>query len=276
MDQYTIWRSYKDHEDFHALFEDVVMESCMHCGMVMTEGPYEKVYCVLDRHLPRVVSNSTYMKYLTSPDRTSSNPETRKKAEKNVSGYAVDTGEIHNLQMFWDVTPGHEIIFEKYINQTFANLKQTGHCLGWMLMRQIGYNPSGAANYSVKSMYWEMMDNSGIRQLEETATLVETFPIQSKYLLRADWTSVESLKMYLSQVHTDRRNLFPFSLGVLDRCYTRPDVRVSKPHKSDYRWLEYLNDTMYPAYNPEGSKIPGYQLDDMANLPFTPDLCRDK
>lgn len=277
MDQYTVWRSYKDHENFHGIFEDVVMESCMHCGMVMTEGPYESIYCVLDRHLPRAITSSSYMKILTDPLRTNGTPDEKAKAEKKVKGYAVDTGDIHNVQMFFDVTPGYEERFEKYINQTFTTLKQTGHCLGYTVLRQLGYNPAGSANYTIKSMYWEMMDRSGIRQLEETATLNETFLIQPKYLIRSDWISPEAIKMYLSQVHTDRRNLFPFALGVLDSCYTRPNVRISKPHKSDYRWLEYLNGTMTPSYAPEGQpNCAGYQIDNMANLPFTPDLCRDK
>ena len=278
MDQYTVWRSYEDHENFHELFEDVVMEACMHCGMVMTEGPYEPVYAVLDRHLPRVTTQSTYMKYLTSPERYSDDPVIKNKAEKNVKGYAVDTGKINNVQMFYDVIPGHEEIFEKYINQVFTNLMNTGHCLGYMVLRKIGLNTSGTGNYNIKSMYWEFMDKSGIRQLEATASLPETFPSQSKYLIRSDWSSVEAIKMYLSQVHTDRRNLFPFSLGVLDRAETRPEVRVSYPHKSDYRWLEYLNDTMNPPYNPyEDNQGPdGHTLDNIANLPFTPDLCRDK
>jgi len=268
MDQYTVWRSYEDHEDFHELFEDVVMMACMHCGMVMTEGPYEYTYAVLDRYLPRVVSNSTYNRYLTNPDRNSDDPAKRKKAELLVDGYAVDTGNITNVQMFFDVIPGHEDIFETYINQVFQNLTNTGHCLGYLVARNVGMNTSGIAAYKIKSMYWEFMDSSGVRQLEENATLAETFPVNPRYLIRSDWTDVEAIKMYLSQVHTDRRNLFPFSLGVLDRAISRPDVRVSVPHKSDYRWLEYLNNTMTPKYD--------YTCDYLANLAFAPDLCENK
>ncbi len=280
LDQLTAWRDYRDHEKFHALFEDIVMKACQACGMVMTEGPYEHVYAVLDRHLPRPVSGSNYAKILNDPKRINGTPEEKELLEKKVKGYAVDTGEIHNVQMFFDVTPGQEEIFEKYINQVYTNLTNTGHCLGYLVARCIGFNPGGGGNYDVKSMYWEMMDGSGVSQLEQTATIQETFPMQPKYLIRSDWSSAEAVKMYLSQVHTDRRNLFPFSLGVLDRSYTRPIVRVSVPHKADFRWLEYANDTMTPKYDVPGPLVPaqfdGHTLDYVANLPFAPDMCQNK
>lgn len=264
INQYTYWRSYKDHENFHRLFEDVVRIVCGACGMMMVEGPIETAYAILDRTLPRPVSQSKYLEYLTNPD-----PNRR---AKYIKGFAVDSGERAVLEMAFDVRPGHEQIFEKYITECFDNISKTGHCYGYMLQRDIGQSSAGSFAYNIKSMYWEAMDASGISQLEPNSKIWETFPMQARYVLRADFISVKALQENLHRVHTDRSILFPFALGVLDRAHDRPDVTVYTPSSFDHRYLDYANRTIQLVYGYQYN----YQLDYAANLPFTPDLSDPK
>jgi sulfur oxygenase/reductase len=54
--QYTMWKHWKDHDEFHEQQFNRIFELCTNCLEMVVEGPWEPVYAVVKAKMPTVRS----------------------------------------------------------------------------------------------------------------------------------------------------------------------------------------------------------------------------
>ena len=211
IDQITYWDSWQAHENFHEMFEDVVVDSCAKCGDVLLEGPEEPVYRIVHSDLPSLISFNQWM---------------TKSQAGEAQGYAIDSGKTVTVIAEHIVRPDKESEFEEGEIATMDKLKETNGMLGYQILKQVGISSLGSGHATVESIMADMKDSSGSK-LKRTAEVWEGYSIPARYLVMVEWDSLCVAQGGMPHVNVKPELLFIHGPKVLDNCLRMPTVRIA-------------------------------------------------
>ncbi len=225
IDQFTYWDSWEAHENFHEIFEDVVVDTCAKCGDVLLEGPEEPVFRVVHSDLPKLVSMNQWLK---------------KSAEGKAKGYAADTGKTVTVMATHRIRPGKEAEFEAGEIETMEKLKESTGMIGFQILKRIGLSTLGSGHATVESLLEDLKDSSGSK-LKRTAEVWEGYTIPAEYLVMVEWESLQDAQGNMPHVNVKPEILFVHGPKVLNNCLHMPNVRMADSMFREQTYREILN-----------------------------------
>jgi sulfur oxygenase/reductase len=137
--QYTMWKDWRDHDDFHKNQFNRIFELCGSCLSMVIEGPWEPVYRIVDAKMSPIRS----MGQITdlAADMQKKKEFIRFATPRRCVAMAEHT-----------VRPGRETDFEKGAVATMNALSDSTGFLGYMILKQIGVCALGSFMLDPKSM----------------------------------------------------------------------------------------------------------------------------
>jgi sulfur oxygenase/reductase len=226
IDQFTYWDSWEAHENFHEIFEDVVIDACAKCGGMLLDGPEEPVFRIVKSDLPKLISKNQMMKlgFERSGD---------------TRGFAMDSGETVMVLATHHVRPGKEAEFEEGEIQTMEMLKETSGVIGYQILKRIGLSTLGSGHATVESLMEDLKDSSGTK-LQRAAEVWEGYTIPAEYLTMVEFEDLASAQGGMPHVNVKPEILFVHGTKVLNNCLTMPTVRISDSMFREHSYREIL------------------------------------
>ena len=123
--QYTMWRRWEDHDEFHVQQFDRIFELCGSCLGMVIEGPWEPVYRIVQAKMPPVRS----MGQIT---------DLAKDIQQRKELIRFATPQRCVVMAEHTVMPGKEEVFEAGAIATMEALSDSTGFLGYMILKQIG------------------------------------------------------------------------------------------------------------------------------------------
>ena len=187
--QYTMWRRWEDHDEFHEQQFNRIFELCTSCMGMVVEGPWEPVYAIVKAKMSPIrsmaqiadlgkdfVKLKDFVRFAT-PQR------------------CVAIGE-HT------VTPGREKAFEKGAIETMEALSDSTGFLGYMILKQIGVCALGSFMLDPVSM-GETLQTLGANPPKNPKPLFKTLdaiPSPPEYLIHSEWDATEMAQLGFAKV----------------------------------------------------------------------------
>ena len=226
IDQITYWDSWEAHENFHEMFEDVVVETCARCGDVLLDGPEEPIYRIVKSDLPKLVSKTQFMKrgFENGGD---------------TSGYALNSGETVMVMASHIVRPGKEEEFEEGEQQVMEMLKSTSGVIGYQILKRIGFSCLGSGHVTVESLMEDMKDSSGSK-LKRAAEVWEGYTIPAQYLVMVEFDSLQAAQLGMPHVNVKPEILQVHGFKVFNNCLQMPSVYISDSMFTEQSYREIL------------------------------------
>ena len=193
MYQYTMWKSWADHDEFHQQYFKNVFELCGGCMSMVVEGPWEPVYSVVKSKMPPIRSMG------------------------QISELGVDMQQGKEFIRF--ATPKrcvaiaehvvkNEADFEKGASETMELLAGSTGFLGYMILKQIGVCAWGSFMLDSDSMTESLM-TLGANPPKNPKPLFATpdaKPHPAEYLIHSEWESAELAQLGLAKVLVNQKS----------------------------------------------------------------------
>ena len=218
MFQYTFWKSWQDHEDFHQKEFDRVFELCGHCLSMVVEGPWEPFYEIVGAQMPiPLPEDRLALKSFKSPERT------------------VVVAE------HW-VKVGKEKEFEKGAGQVLEMISQSPGFLGYMVLKQIGVSPIGSFQLTPGGLM-EALQTLGAhapKAKKGNFLPLEAAPKPAEYIVHTEWEAPELAHGGLAKVLVNHEIREVHNEKVLAHLIRGPYIMFFRPMMEDPNWRRYL------------------------------------
>jgi sulfur oxygenase/reductase len=227
--QYTMWRRWQDHDEFHEQQFSRVFELCTSCLEIVVEGPWEPVYRIVKARMPPVrsmgqiadlgqdfVQQQEFIRFAT-PQR------------------CVAIGE-HT------VVPGREKAFEEGAIETMEALSDSTGFLGYMILRQIGVCALGSFMLDPVSMA-ESLQTLGANPPRNPKPLFRTLdavPSPPEYLIHSEWDATEMAQMGFARVLVNHDVRKIHDDGVMAHLIRGPYIMFFHPMMEESGWRSFL------------------------------------
>jgi sulfur oxygenase/reductase len=187
--QYTMWKKWEDHDDFHVKEFARIFELCGGCLGMVIEGPWEPIYRIVKAKMPPVRS----MAQITD---LGMDLQQRKEFVRFATpGRCVAIAE-HTI------LPGKEKEFERGATATMEALANSTGFLGYMILKQIGVCAIGSFMLDPKSM-GESLQTLGAHPPKNPKPLFATLdamPAPPEYLIHSEWDAPELAQLGFGKV----------------------------------------------------------------------------
>jgi sulfur oxygenase/reductase len=227
--QYTMWKQWEDHDDFHSKQFDRVFELCGSCLSMVIEGPWEPVYRVVKARI--------------SPIRTMG----------QISDLAGDIQQKKEFIRFatprrcvamaeHTVIPGKEKAFEQGAIATMEALSDSTGFLGYMILKQIGVCALGSFMMDPKSMA-ESLQTLGANPPENPKPLFKTpeaMPSPPEYLIHSEWDAAELAQLGFAKVLVNTRIRKIHDDGVMAHLTRGPYIMFFQPMMEEPGWRDMV------------------------------------
>jgi sulfur oxygenase/reductase len=227
--QYTMWKQWQDHDDFHEQQFDRIFELCACCLDMVVEGPWEPVYGIIKAKMPPIrsmgqiadlgydfIKKKEFIRFAT-PQR------------------CVAIGE-HT------VAPGREKAFEKGAIETMEALSDSTGFLGYMILKQVGVCAVGSFMLDPVSTA-ESLQTLGANPPRNPKPLFKTLdamPSPPEYLIHSEWDAPEMAQLGFAKVlvnHTIRKI---HDDGVMAHLIRGPYIMFFRPTMEESGWRSFL------------------------------------
>jgi sulfur oxygenase/reductase len=138
--QYTMWKHWQDHDDFHQKQFDRVFELCSSCLSMVVEGPWEPVYRLVDAEMPPITSTGQITELAGDLQ-----------FKKDFIRFATPMRCVAMAEH--TVKPGQEKILEKGASETMEALSDSAGFLGYMILKQMGVCALGSFMLDPKPLF---------------------------------------------------------------------------------------------------------------------------
>jgi len=227
--QYTMWKRWQDHDEFHAQQFDRIFELCGSCLSMVIEGPWEPVY--------RVV------KAKVAPIRTMG----------QITELAADLSQKKEFVRFATpqrcvalaphaVKAGAEAAFEEGAVATLEALSDSTGFLGYMILKQIGVCALGSFMLDPKST-GEALMTLGANPPKNPKPLFQTpeaNPSPPEYLFHTEWDSPELAQLGFAKVLVNHRIRKIHDDGVMAHLIRGPYIMFFQPMMEEPNWRSLL------------------------------------
>ncbi len=228
--QYTMWKSWQDHDEFHEQQFDRVFELCTRCLEMVVEGPWEPVYSVIKAKMPPVRSMGQIA------DLGSDFQENKEFVRFATPQRSVAIAE-HT------VMPGKEQAFEKGAIATMEALSDSTGFLGYMLLKQIGVCALGSFMLDPVSMA-ESLQTLGANPPKNPKPLfktLEAMPSPPEYLIHSEWDAAEMARQGLGKVLANHEIRKIHDDGVMAHLIRGPYIMFFQPMMEEPGWRSFLS-----------------------------------
>ena len=228
--QYTMWKRWQDHDEFHEQEFSRIFELCTSCLGMVVEGPWEPVYAIVKAKMPPVrsmgqiaelgkdfIQQKDYIRFAT-PQR------------------CIAIGE-HT------VFPGREKAFEEGAIETMEALSDSTGFLGYMILKQIGVCALGSFMLDPVSM-GETLETLGANPPRNPKPLFKTLdamPNPPEYLIHSEWDATEMAQLGFAKVLVNHNIRKIHDDGVMAHLIRGPYVMFFQPMMEEPGWRSFLS-----------------------------------
>jgi sulfur oxygenase/reductase len=227
--QYTMWRDWKDHDDFHMKQFDRVFELCGSCLSMVIEGPWEPVYRIVKSRMAPVRS----MGQITDLG-------VDMQQQKEFIRFATPLRCVAMAEH--TVKPGSEKAFEEGAVATMEALSDSTGFLGYMILKQIGVCALGSFMLDPQSM-GEALQTLGANPPKDPKPLFKTpdaMPSPSEYLIHTEWDAPEMAQLGFAKVLVNTRIKKIHDEGVMAHLIRGPYIMFFQPMMEEPGWRSML------------------------------------
>ena len=227
--QYTMWKTWQDHDEFHAQQFDRIFELCGHCLSMVIEGPWEPVYRVVKAKMPPVRS----MGQITdlAGDLQQQKEFVRFATPQRCVAIAEHT-----------VKPGEEKPFEQGVIDTMEALSESTGFLGYMILHQVGVCALGSFMFDPKSM-GESLQTLGANPPKNVKPLfktLEAMPHPPEYIIHSEWDAPEMAQLGFAKVLVNHNIRKIHDDGVMAHVMRGPYIMFFQPMMEEPGWRAML------------------------------------
>ena len=228
--QYTMWKSWKDHDEFHEQQFDGIFELCGSCLGMVIEGPWEPIYSIIKAKISPVrsmgqISDLGY-------DIQQQKEFVRFASPQRCVAIAEHT-----------VAPGKEKAFEKGAMETMEALSDSTGFLGYMILKQIGVCALGSFMLDPVSM-GESLQTLGANPPKSPKPLFKTpdaMPKPPEYLIHSEWDATEMAQLGFAKVLVNHKIRKIHDDGVMAHLIRGPYIMFFQPMMEEPGWRSFLS-----------------------------------
>ncbi len=227
--QYTMWRKWQDHDDFHLRYFTRVFELCSHCLSMVVEGPWEPIYRLIKAKMPPVRS----MGQIT--DLGKDMQQKKGWVRFATPNRTVAIGE-HTVK------PGHEKKFEKGLIDTLEAISDSTGFLGYMVLKQIGVCAIGSFMLDPDSMA-QSLQTLGANPPKNPKALFKTtdaMPHPAEYIIHTEWDAPELAQLGFAKVLVNNKIRKIHDEGVMAHVMRGPYIMFFNPMMEEPGWRNML------------------------------------
>ncbi len=228
--QYTMWKHWTDHDDFHLKQFDRIFELCGGCLSMVVEGPWEPVYSVVKAKMSPVRSMGEITKL--AEDIQQQKEFIRFATPKRCVALAEHT-----------VMPGKEAAFEKGAIEAMEALSESTGFLGYMILKQMGVCALGSFMMDPKSMA-QALQTLGANPPDNPRPLFKTpeaNPSPPAYLIHSEWDTPGLAQQGFGKVLVNRKIRETHDQGVMAHLIRGPYIMFFQPTMEEPGWRSYLS-----------------------------------
>lgn len=227
--QYTMWKNWRDHDDFHLKQFDRIFELCGHCLSMVVEGPWEPVYSIVKAKMPPVRSMGQIADLAKDIQQ-----------QKDIVRFATPMRCVALAEH--TVKPGREKDFETGAIETMEAISDSTGFLGYMIMRQIGVCAMGSFMLDPQSM-GEALQTLGAVPPGNPKPAFETpdaAPNPPEYLIHSEWETPEMAQLGFAKVLVNHEIRKIHDQGVMAHLIKGPYIMFFQPMMEEPGWRKYL------------------------------------
>jgi len=228
--QYTMWKRWQDHDEFHEQQFDRIFELCGSCLGMVVEGPWEPVYRIVKAKMPPVRS----MGQITDLGRDMMQ-------QKEFIRFATPQRCVAMAEH--TVMPGHEKAFEEGAVATMEALSDATGFLGYMILKQIGVCALGSFMLDPVSM-GEALQTLGANPPSNPKPLFRTpdaMPSPAEYLIHSEWDAAELAQLGFGKVLVNHKIRRIHDDGVMAHLVRGPYIMFFQPMMEEPGWRGMLS-----------------------------------
>ncbi len=228
--QYTMWKTWEDHDDFHLQQFDRVFELCGSCLGMVVEGPWEPVYTIVKARMAPIRSMGQIADL--AGDIQQKKEFIRFATPRRCVAIAEHT-----------VMPGKEKAFEEGAVATMEALSDSTGFLGYMILKQMGVCALGSFMMDPRSMA-ESLQTLGANPPKNPKPLFKTpdaMPAPPEYLIHSEWEAPEMAQQGFGKVLVNRKIRKIHDQGVMAHLIRGPYIMFFQPTMEEPGWRSYLS-----------------------------------
>lgn len=228
--QYTMWKTWQDHEEFHCQQFNRVFELCVSCESMVVEGPWEPIYKVVHAKMPPVRSMGQITEL--GADMMKKKEFVRFATPQRCVALAEHTAK-----------PESEEEFEQGAVETMEALSDSAGFLGYMILKQIGVSPWGSFMLDPRSMA-ASLETLGANPPNDPKPLFDTLearPSPPEYLIHSEWDSPELAQLGFAKVLVNHEIRKIHDRGVMAHLIRGPYIMFFQPTMEEPGWRSFLS-----------------------------------
>lgn len=228
--QYTMWKRWQDHDEFHVQQFDRIFELCGHCLSMVVEGPWEPVYSLVKAKMPAVRSMGQITDLAGEI-----------MAQKEFVRFATPQRCVAIAEH--TVKPGREKEFEQGAIETMEALSDSTGFLGYMILKQMGVCAIGSFMLDPAST-GESLQTLGANPPKNPKPLFKTpeaMPSPTEYLIHSEWDAAELAQLGFAKVLVNHRIRKVHDDGVMAHLVRGPYIIFFQPMMEEPTWRSMLS-----------------------------------
>ncbi len=228
--QYTMWKHWRDHDDFHEKQFNRTFELCSKCLSMVIEGPWEPIYRIVKAKMPPVRSMGQI---------TDLGADMQQK--KEFIRFATPARCVAMAEH--TVKPGKEKAFEQGAIDTLEALSDSTGFLGYMVLKQIGVCALGSFMLDPKSMA-EALQTLGANPPKSPKPLFKTpeaMPSPPEYLIHTEWDAPEMAQLGFAKVLANHGIRKIHDDGIMAHLIRGPYIMFFQPMMEEPSWRAMLS-----------------------------------
>lgn len=227
--QYTMWKQWQDHDEFHAQQFDRIFELCGSCLSMVIEGPWEPVYRVVKARMAPIRS----MGQITD---LAGDIQQKKEFIRFATPRRCVAVAEHTVK------PGQETAFEQGAIDTMEALSDSTGFLGYMILKQMGVCALGSFMMDPKSMA-QSLQTLGANPPQNPQPLFKTpeaAPSPAEYLIHSEWDAAEMAQLGFAKVLVNHKIRNIHDQGVMAHLIRGPYIMFFQPMMEEPGWRSML------------------------------------
>ena len=228
--QYTMWKKWQDHDEFHIQQFDRVFELCGSCLDMVVEGPWEPVYRIVKARMAPIRSMGQIVDLAGDIQQ-----------KKEFIRFATPRRCVAIAEHM--VMPGREKVFEEGAIATMEALSDSTGFLGYMILKQIGVCALGSFMMDPKSMA-ESLQTLGANPPKNPKPLFKTpdaLPSPPEYLIHSEWDAAELAQLGFGKVLVNNRVRKIHDQGVMAHLIRGPYIMFFQPMMEEPGWRSVIS-----------------------------------
>lgn len=226
--QYTMWKRWEDHDEFHEQQFDRIFELCGSCLSMVIEGPWEPVYRIVAAKMPPLRSMGQIADLA---------------ADMQKSAFVRFSTPMRYVAIAeHTVKPGREKAFEEGACATMDAISDSSGFLGYMILKQIGVCAIGSFMLDPRSMS-ESLQTLGANPPKNPHALFRTpeaMPNPPEYLIHSEWEHPDMAQLGFAKVLVNYSVRKIHDEGVMANVIRGPYIMFFQPMMEEPGWRAML------------------------------------